>query len=63
MASPSKPSDFSSLVLTSSATLCDRFKAVLLTLPSRLYAFVNYVLDSAGMPSKGRPGPPDSQRH
>ena len=53
MASPSKPSDFSSLVLTSSATLCDRFKAVLLTLPSRLYAFVNYVLDSAGMPSKG----------
>jgi len=53
MASPSKPSDFSSLVLTSSATLCDRFKAVLLTLPSKLYDFVNYVLDSAGMPSKG----------
>lgn len=52
MPSSSKPSDFSNLVLTSSATLCDRFKAVLLTLPSKLYNFVNYILDSDGNPSK-----------
>ena len=52
MPSPSKPSDFSNLVLTSSATLCDRFKAVLLTLPSKLYNFINYILDADGNPSK-----------
>lgn len=52
MPSPSKPSDFSNLVLTSSSTLCDRFKAALLTLPSKLYDFVNYVLDANGNPSK-----------
>ena len=52
MPSPSKPSDFSNLVLTSSATLCDRFKAVLLSLPTQLYNFVNYVLDEDGKPSK-----------
>lgn len=52
MPSPSKPSDFSNLVLTSSATLCDRFKAVLLTLPSKLYNFINYILDTDGNPSK-----------
>ena len=51
MASPSKPSDFSNLVLTSSATLCDRFKAVLLSLPSKLYDLANYVLDADGNPS------------
>ena len=51
MPSPSKPSDFSNLVLTSSSTLCDRFKAALLTLPSKLYDFVNYVLDDTGKPS------------
>ena len=52
MASPSKPSDFSGLVLTSSATLCDRFKAVLLGLPSKLYDLANYMLDADGNPSK-----------
>tara|TARA_Y100001963_G_scaffold19768_2_gene25041 strand:+ start:1342 stop:2118 length:777 start_codon:yes stop_codon:yes gene_type:complete len=52
MPSPSKPSDFSNLVLTSSSTLCDRFKAVLLTLPSKLYDFFNYALDANGNPSK-----------
>lgn len=52
MASPVKPSDFSNLVLTSSATLCDRFKAVLLSLPSKLYDLANYVLDADGNPSK-----------
>ena len=52
MPSPSKPSEFSNLVLTSSATLCDRFKAVLLTLPSKIYDFINYVLDANGNPSK-----------
>jgi len=52
MASPSKPSDFSGLVLTSSATLCDRFKAVLLSLPSKLYDLANYMLDADGNPSK-----------
>ena len=52
MPSPSKPSDFSGLVLTSSATLCDRFKAVLLSLPSRLYDLANYLLDADGNPSK-----------
>jgi microcystin-dependent protein len=52
MASPSKPSDFSNLVLTSSATLCDRFKAVLLSLPSKLYDLANYMLDADGNPSK-----------
>ena len=52
MASPSKPSDFSNLVLTSSATLCDRFKTVLLSLPSKLYDLANYVLDADGNPSK-----------
>jgi microcystin-dependent protein len=53
MASPVKPSDFSNLVLTSSATLCDRFKAVLLSLPSKLYDLANYILDADGNPSKG----------
>lgn len=52
MASPVKPSDFSNLVLTSSATLCDRFKAVLLSLPSKLYDLANYILDADGNPSK-----------
>lgn len=52
MPSPSKPSDFSNLVLTSSATLCDRFKAVLLTLPSKIYDLANYLLDADGNPSK-----------
>ena len=52
MASPVKPSDFSTLVLTSSATLCDRFKAVLLSLPSKLYDLANYMLDADGNPSK-----------
>jgi microcystin-dependent protein len=52
MASPSKPSDFAGLVLTSSATLCDRFKAVLLSLPSKLYDLANYMLDADGNPSK-----------
>jgi microcystin-dependent protein len=52
MASPVKPSDFSGLVLTSSATLCDRFKAVLLSLPSKLYDLANYLLDADGNPSK-----------
>jgi microcystin-dependent protein len=52
MASPVKPSDFSGLVLTSSATLCDRFKAVLLSLPSKLYDLANYMLDADGNPSK-----------
>ena len=50
MPSPSKPSDFSNLVLTSSATLCDRFKAVLLSLPSKLYDLANYILDADGNP-------------
>ena len=52
MPSSSKPSDFSNLVLTSSATLCDRFKAVLLTLPSKIYDLANYLLDADGNPSK-----------
>ena len=52
MPSSSKPSDFSNLVLTSSATLCDRFKAVLLSLPSKLYDLANYILDADGNPSK-----------
>ncbi len=52
MPSPSKPSDFSNLVLTSSSTLCDRFKAVLLSLPSKVYDLANYLLDADGNPSK-----------
>lgn len=48
MASPVTPSEFQALIPGSTSSVCQAIKNTLIVLPAKLYAFFNWLLDSAG---------------